>query len=267
MKEKKYFEANQRLWDAKTMAHLKSAFYDLDGFMAGNNSLRKIELAELPTLEGKTVLHSQCHFGQDTMSMQRMGAQCTGFDLSPEAIKQAQLLNDQLGLSAEFVVSNVYDVDQNITETFDMVFTSYGVIGWLPSLAKWAKQLVSRLKLGGTFYMVEFHPTMYMFNWDSKTISFSYFHNETPYEEEEEGTYADKNADIKLKEYFWQHSMSDVFQALMKEGIQIYHFMEYDYSPYPIFEKEDKRADQEYLFRVNNIEIPLVYSIKGTKVS
>lgn len=265
MKEEKYFEANQRLWDAKTPAHLKSAFYDLDSFLDGASSLRKIELAELPVLKGKTVLHSQCHFGQDTLSMQRMGAQCTGFDLSPVAIAKAKSLNDQLNLSARFLVSNVYDLDKHIDETYDMVFTSYGVIGWLPSIARWAKQLVSRLKPGGTFYMVEFHPTMYMFDWDTSKVAFTYFHNTTPYEEEEEGTYADKNASIKLKEYFWQHSLSDIFMALKNEGIQIEHFKEYDYSPYPIFPKEDKRADQEYLFQVNEIPIPLVYSIKGIK--
>ena len=106
----KYFAANQKLWDAKTSVHVDSEFYEMTKFLEGKNSLRKIELSELPDLKGKTVLHSQCHFGQDTLSMQRMGAQCTGIDLSSKAIDAARRYNDQMGLDATFVQCNVYDI-------------------------------------------------------------------------------------------------------------------------------------------------------------
>ncbi len=265
-KEKEYFKTNQRLWDEKTRIHIKSDFYNLENFIKGESSLRKIELQELPPLEGKTLLHSQCHFGQDTLSLQRMGAHCTGIDLSEVAIAQAQELNTQLKLSAEFQACNVYDLDKHIGKLFDIVFTSYGVIGWLPDLDRWAHQLISRLKPGGVFYMAEFHPTMYMFDWDNFKVSYTYFNSGTPSYEEEQGTYADRASDIKLGEYFWQHSLEDIFMALIKYGLRIDSFREYDYSPYQIFGKEEKRADQEYLFRMNDIPLPLVFSIKGTKV-
>ena len=112
--EKEYFDTNQKLWDEKTRFHIKSDFYDIPGFLAGKNSLAKIELAELPDLEGKKVLHAQCHFGQDTLSMQRMGAQCTGIDLSEVAIAEARKYNAQLGLDARFIATNVYDMDKQI---------------------------------------------------------------------------------------------------------------------------------------------------------
>jgi len=263
--EKEYFDTNQKLWDEKTRIHVKSDFYDVPAFINGKNTLSKIELAELPDLNGKTVLHTQCHFGQDTLSMQRMGAQCTGIDLSSVAIDQARAYNKQLGLDAKFVASNVYDIDQHLDEQYDLVFTSYGVIGWLPDLKRWAEQLMKRLKPGGIFYIAEFHPTMYMFDWDTSKIAFTYFNSGNPTMEIEEGTYADRSSDIRLKEYFWQHSLEDIFSTLIAEGLRIDSFREYDYSPYQIFGQEVKRAEQEYLFPINNINIPLVFSIKGTK--
>ncbi|MGK0388554.1 MAG: hypothetical protein ACI94Y_001284 [Maribacter sp.] len=62
----KYFDSNQALWDAKTPHHLKSNFYDLEAFKKGKNVLREIELEALPDVKGKSILHLQCHFGQDT---------------------------------------------------------------------------------------------------------------------------------------------------------------------------------------------------------
>jgi len=264
-KEHEYFKANQALWDAKTRVHVKSAFYDLAGFMAGKNTLQKIELEQLPELKGLKVLHSQCHFGQDTLSMQRMGAQCTGIDLSPLAIDTARDLNTQLGLDASFHTCNVYELDKTLQDTYDLVFTSYGVIGWLPDLKRWAAQLVSRLKPGGQLHITEFHPMMYMYDWDTKKVSYRYFNNGEPYVEEEEGTYADKEAKIGLKEYFWQHSLGDLLSALLHNGLEITTFKEYDYSPYNFFTKEEPRAESEYIFQDNGINIPLVFSLNATK--
>ncbi len=261
----KYFAANQKLWDAKTGIHVDSAFYDMSGFLKGKNSLRKIELAELPDLKGKTVLHSQCHFGQDTLSMQRMGAQCTGIDLSSKAIAMARQYNSQLGLNAKFVQCNVFDIDKHIDEQFDLVFTSYGVLGWLPDMEKWATQMASRVKEGGMFYIVEFHPTMYMFDWNDYKVGYPYFYEKEPTKEVEIGTYADRESDIELEEYFWQHHMGEIIQALIEQGLEVVSFQEYDYSPYQIFGKEVKRANQEYLFPVNNVNIPLTFSLKCIK--
>ena len=261
----KYFAANQKLWDAKTSVHVDSEFYEMTKFLEGKNSLRKIELSELPDLEGKTVLHSQCHFGQDTLSMQRMGAQCTGIDLSSKAIDAARRYNDQMGLDATFVQCNVYDIDKHVHDEFDLVFTSYGVLGWLPDMDKWAAQMAARVKSGGMFYMVEFHPTMYMFDWNDYKLGYQYFYEREPTKEIEEGTYADRQSDIKLEEYFWQHHLAEIIQALINQGFRVDTFREYDFSPYQIFGKEIKRAEQEYLFPINGINIPLTYSIKCIK--
>lgn len=266
MKEnKEYFEANRKLWDNKTPIHVKSDFYNMDGFLEGETSLRKIELAELPDLRGKKVLHPQCHFGQDSLSLQRMGAQVTGVDFSPVAIQKAKDLNQQLGLNTEFVCCNIFDLDQFVKEEFDFIFASYGVIAWLPDLDAWAKQLSQRLRKGGEFLFVEFHPLIYMFDWDNDKLRYQYF-NLGPEHDVEEGTYAETNADIKMEEYFWTHSFSELFQSLLKNGFQIDAFKEYDYSPYNIFPNPEKRAEQEFVFKHGDIQLPHIFSLKATKI-
>jgi len=265
MNDQDYFDANQKLWDKKTDAHIKSDFYDMKSFMEGQISLRKIELEELPDLSGKSLLHMQCHFGQDTLSLERMGADCTAIDLSPVAIQRAEEIRDSLNLNSTFICCNVYDMDRHIDAQFDVVFTSYGTIVWLPDLDKWAEQIEKRLKSGGIFLMTEFHPVLHMFDWDENKIAYKYFNKDGPYEEVEEGTYADSNAEIRMTEFFWQHSMSEIIQALIDQGLQIELFKEYDYSPYDIFKGADKRANQEYVFRHNNIDLPHVFTLKATK--
>ena len=106
--EAHYFEMNRVGWDRRAEVHIESKFYDVDGFMAGASSLREIELAELREVTGKTLLHLQCHFGLDTLSWVREGAICTGVDISPVAIQNAQKLARQADLSAEFVCSDAY---------------------------------------------------------------------------------------------------------------------------------------------------------------
>ena len=69
-----YLEINKDSWNKRTSYHLKSDFYQMDAFKAGKSSLMDIELELLGNVNGKRILHLQCHFGQDTLSLARMGA-------------------------------------------------------------------------------------------------------------------------------------------------------------------------------------------------
>ena len=84
--EQNYREINRQSWNNRIDSHLKSEFYDLEGFLNGKTSLNEIELNLLGDLKGKTILHLQCHFGQDSISLSRLGADVTGVDLSDKAI-------------------------------------------------------------------------------------------------------------------------------------------------------------------------------------
>src|ERR1700748_3023902 len=133
-----YKEINKEAWNKKTAVHVDADFYDVPAFLNGKNSLHTTELNLLGNVKGKSILHLQCHFGLDTLSLARMGAKVTGIDLSDKAIAKARELNTKLGLDATFICCDIYDLPQNLNEKFDLIFTSYGVLGWLPDLQKWA---------------------------------------------------------------------------------------------------------------------------------
>jgi len=154
----KYFEANAKRWNEVVDIHAKSKFYDLEGFKLGKNSLLPIEIKELGDVKGKSLLHLQCHFGLDTISWAHLGAKATGVDFSENGIKKAKELSKELKIPANFIQTNIYDLPKHISEQYDIVFTSYGVLCWLPDLEKWAEIIDLCLKPGGIFYIIESHP-------------------------------------------------------------------------------------------------------------
>lgn len=261
----KAFAVNRDTWNKKVAVHAASDFYNLKDFQKGKSSLNKYELEALGNVEGKSLLHLQCHFGQDTLSWSRMGAICTGVDLSDEAITLAQNLNNELDLDANFVCCNVLDTSSFISETFDIVFTSYGTIGWLPDLKPWAKMIAERLKPGGLFYMVEFHPIAWMFDYtvSPPVMKYGYDQKEAIYEEYE-GTYADTNSKMMSKEYGWNHSLGEVISSLSEAGLHIEYLREHEASPYDIFPGLVK--NEEGLFEMTNKLYPLLFEIKAIKI-
>ncbi len=138
-----YLETNRKSWNAKVEPHLKSDFYFVDEFLKGRTSLNSIELELLGEIAGKSILHLQCHFGQDSISLSRLGAQVTGIDLSDTAIEAAKNLAQKAETSTEFICTDLYNLPNVLDRKFDMVFTSYGTIGWLPDLKKWAEIRIS----------------------------------------------------------------------------------------------------------------------------
>ncbi|NDK57078.1 class I SAM-dependent methyltransferase [Pontibacter fetidus] len=258
-----YLAVNKELWDTRTATHVDSEFYDVASFKAGRNSLNEIELALLGDVKGKRILHLQCHFGQDTLSLARMGAKVTGVDLSEVAIRKAKELAAELNLDARFMCCNVLELDKYLDEQLDMVFCSYGVIGWHPDMNAFASIVSKFLKPGGEFYLIEFHPFIWMFDNNQEKIAYSYF-NLGPIVEMEEGTYADKNAPIKNNSYTWNHPLSDVIGFILHNGMELIDFQEYDHSPYNIF--RDMVQDGAK-YRIKDLEgiMPLVYSVKAIK--
>ncbi len=259
-----YFAANKALWNAKTPIHVDTEMYDMAAFRAGQSSLRSIELEGLGEVAGKSILHLQCHFGQDSLSWAREGAQVTGVDLSDAAIDQARALSRELNIPAEFICCNVYDLKDHLKGKFDIVFTSYGTIGWLPDLDPWAEVISHFLKPGGTFFIADFHPVVWMMDDDFKEFTYSYF-NKGVIEEEVSGTYADRDADIQMLSYGWNHPLSEIITALIGKRLEIRDLSEYDYSPWACFPHLKQIDERKWIFEHLEHKIPYVYSIKAQK--
>jgi SAM-dependent methyltransferase len=257
-----YFAANKLGWDLRTEIHKASAFYDIEGWKAGKTSLTPIELREVGDVAGLSLLHLQCHFGQDTLSWARLGARVTGCDFSEKAIDAARVLAAESGLPADFVCCNLYDLPKHLEGQFDVVFTSYGTIGWLPDLKRWASVLRHFLRPSGVFYIADFHPVLWMLDDAMEHLHYPYFGGEV-IETDQTGTYADPSRDIRYKEYGWNHSLSDILNSLLEQGFRIEHLNEYDYSPFDCFAKTVRVADGKYQIRGLEGIIPMVYSIRA----
>jgi len=260
-----YLEKNKALWNARTEFHVKSPFYDMETFMKGKSSLDDIVTGMLDDLNGLSVLHLQCHFGQDSLSIARMGAKVTGVDISDKSIEKAQELNESLGLDAEFICCDVYELPHILNKKFDIVFTSYGTIGWLPNMDTWASVISTFLKPGGRFVFAEFHPVVWMFDNDFDKVTYNYF-NTGPIYETEEGTYADREAPI-MKDYVgWNHSLGEILGALLNNGLTIQSFREFDYSPYNCFMHTVEISPQKFRIEHMDNRLPMVYSLEAIKM-
>lgn len=264
--EKNYLDINRKAWDAKVEPHLQSEFYAVKDFINGKNALRSIELELLGDIAGKTILHLQCHFGQDSISLARAGAMVTGVDFSEKALEAAQDLAQKCEQNVRFICSDLYDLPNHLDEKFDIIFTSYGTVGWLPDLEKWAGVISHFLKPNGNFVMADFHPFVWMYDDYFTKIEYSYFNTEDIIELVD-GTYAKKDAAISTETVSWNHPISEILQSLIKAGLVIEVFQEFDYSPYPCF--NGIKEDEPEKWRIENFgkKVPMVYAIKAKKSS
>lgn len=267
-----FLKVNRELWDKLAKIHHKSEFYDVEGFLKGNQTLDPIETEELPDISGKKLLHLQCHFGMDTLSLARLGADVTGVDFSSEAIDLAKTLSKTAEIDARFICTNVYDLPEVLDEKFDIVFTSGGVIVWLPDLEAWAKVISSSLKPGGIFYMREFHPFSYIFDNDDEDIKelrvkYPYFQGKEPLMFEDEGSYASGGTKTgKMKTYEWNHPISEIFSVLISHGLRIDHFHEFPVTSYKALPFMIKNDDGRWVLPEMADVLPLMFSIKATKM-
>jgi ubiquinone/menaquinone biosynthesis C-methylase UbiE len=267
-----YIDANHRHWDEVVPLHVAATSYDVEGFKAGKDRLKPIELAELTSVRGKTMLHLQCHFGIDTLCWARHhGAIVTGIDFSEPAIDTARALAAECNIDARFIVSDVYALPDNLDEQFDIVFTSYGALCWLPDIDGWARVAAHFVKPGGTFYVAEFHPIVGIFD-DKETatdfhVLYPYFPPEQPLKWEGWGDYTDRS--VKLQNdvtYEWPHPTSAVLTALIDAGLRIEFFHEFSFTPWaqlPSLMYDE--GDMQYRLTDRNGSLPLTYSIKATK--
>jgi len=264
--EDDYVQINKALWNKRVGPHLKSEFYKVEESINGASSLNQIERELLGDIRGKSVLHLQCHFGQDSISLARMGAKVTGVDLSDAAIEAAKVLSKKCAVNADFICCDIYDLPQHLDKKFDIVFTSYGTIGWLPDLNKWATIINRFLNQNGVFVFVEFHPVVWMFDNDFRKITYSYFKDDAIVEMEA-STYADSTASIEKQSVSWNHGLAEVATSLLAQDLIIKQFNEYNYSPYNIF--SDMYEFEPSKFRIKSFQekIPLVYSLLAAKTN
>lgn len=244
--ETEWFADNQANWNDRARTHMSGNYYGANELITNPESI-SAELAQdihrFGNLNGKSVIHLQCHLGTDTIGFARRGTKrVVGLDLSDTSLEFAKDIAAKSGVTVEFVHSNVYDARENVEGSFDLVYTSLGVLCWLPDIEKWAETIVSLMAPGGCFFIRDDHP-MFMTIGDDVSnglkIEQSYFQLDQPLTWEDETSYIlDDNAPkIKAKRnHQWNHSIGEIITALIRAGLTIDSVEETPYSawcPWP----------------------------------
>lgn len=262
-----YVKLNREMWNTWTEIHHDSAFYDVAGFIAAPPPFDDVIRGGLPALAGKSVLHLQCHFGMDTLRLAREARTATGIDLSPRAIERARALSEATGIAARFIETDLYALPDVLDEQFDVVFTSYGVLGWLPDLARWGEIVARYLAPGGQFFLAEGHPLMFALDPESDDIrvKYPYFHTPEPIAVPNIGTYAEPASTVETLEHSWPFGIGDTVTALLAAGLRIDALREHDVVawkglPYLV-------GDRPGMWRMpaDRPSIPLMFSINASK--
>ncbi len=266
------FDLNRKWWDEAVGIHVRSEGsegYDVPGFKRGRSALLSVEREEVGDVRGKRLLHLQCHFGLDTLSWARLGAEVTGVDFSEKGIAQAKALAAELQIRARFLLSNVYDLPRSLNEEFDIVFSSIGVINWLPDLAAWAKIVARYVRPGGFFYLIDAHPFARIFydERDATDLRVAYpYWRPDPFRVEQDGTYADKGAHFENRVTIeFSHTMGTILDAILDAGLRLEFLHEFPFCEWEMFPFMEKGGDGYYRLHDGPDRIPLLFSIRARK--
>ncbi len=263
-------DINRRWWDEVTPVHEASAFYDVAGFRDGRNTLGTIERQAVGDVAGRKLLHLQCHFGLDTLSWARLGADVVGVDFSPVALATAQRLARECGLQARarFVEADVTTAGRLDGAPFDIVFTSIGVLVWISTLDGWAATIDANLADDGFFYLLDAHPLSWVFDESSSrpVVRHDYFQGPEPIHEPAGGPdYADPSYRISCesREHAWP--LSDIFTALETRGLRVHEVREYPFCAWPQFPGMEQGEDG-YWHRAQGLSsLPLLLGFKARR--
>ena len=270
-------EANRARWDETVAIHAASEFYGVDRFLAGESTLLPLDIEEVGGVAGKSLLHLQCHFGLDTLSWARLGADVVGVDFAPSAVETAREIAQRAGLKAEFVESELYASPEVLAQrlgAFDIVYVNLGALCWLPDVAGWARVCAGFLRRGGMLYVRDVHPMTQALEDESVPgelrLLYPYFETTQPQHWVGGEDYADDAASLQHHDSFeWNHSLGEIATAVIDAGLQLEFLHEQDWTVYKalswlvaaergIWRLPDRDGDADR-------RLPLMFSLRARK--
>lgn len=265
-----YLELNRDLWNKRVRAHLGARLYPSESVEAGTYVVGQPDAVEVGDVRGLRLLHLQCNAGADTLHWARQGASVVGVDFSSEAITEARRLAAVTGVPAEFICSDIYAVHEHDLGRFDVVYTSMGVLWWLPDLAGWARIIAEHLTEGGFFYINEIHPFAMTIDDDDGrlVLANSYFGSSEPLVFPSSGTYYESGDDFEAEpgtECGWIHSMGDIITALSTSGLRIEYLHEHPFTHFrmlPSFVGDDRG---QWRPQPGHPDLPLTFSLRARR--
>ena len=258
-----FIETNRASWSVIAEDH----YHAFRKKLAENDStLGETETQELGDVKNKKLIHLQCNTGADTISLARLGATVTGVDLVPDNVRFARKLAEHFGIAdARFIESNVLEIMDIHHEKYDIVYTTEGVLSWLPDLYLWAKNVRHLLSDDGFLYVLDGHP--FFMAWDEERLpelvmKYPYF-DKTPDRDEWIGGYASESK--QSENYSWMYTMSDIINALSEAGLHIEWFHEFDWLYYQNSATRQVRNENgKWIYPELRSKLPFTFSLKAT---
>ncbi|MDQ7026244.1 MAG: class I SAM-dependent methyltransferase [Anaerolineae bacterium] len=263
-----YHQDNRKSWNAATEQHHSHKPDLIARYQKGWNNLHPDDMQLLGDLTGQRVVHLQCNDGQDTVSIAKFcGGDVTGIDISDYAIESARKLSKEANIPATFVRSDIFEWFEQNETPFDVVFTSYGAVGWIADVQQWARGIAKSLKRGGRFVMIEFHPliNMYEIDW---SLQYDYMGGKC-ITDGGVGDYVGDDYEGKFKNPYKAHEFSwgigDILGALLESGLTLKHFKEYPYNNGWQRFPEMKNVERRFYLPDDKPTMAMMFSIIATK--
>lgn len=282
LKQRDMMRTNELNWDARTSVHIASRYYGLQDGEAPDPSrwFAPFEWEDLGDLDGRDVLHLQCHLGTETIAFAQRGARAVGLDISGEAVSSARNLAQRANIPVEYVHANVYDAPDALQgRQFDVIYTGKGALYYLPDLAAWARTIAQLLRPGGTLYIAEFHPLLnalrprphngdgpdlvgHDHHADSLVIGHDYLANGVM-QRESTHTYTDGPAlEEGATDFFeWMHGLDDVINAVTAAGLLIGSLRESPQIPWRRWDRMTRTPEGWWQLPAGEPRIPLLYAL------
>lgn len=265
--------ANLANWNERVAGHMAPDGYGVAALIDHPDHISDVVAFDRDVfgdVTGKTLLHSQCHIGTDTVSWAKLGAQVTGLDFSPTALDAARSIAERVGVDATFVETELYDAPTHIDEQFDCVYTGVGAINWLPDIAEWGRVMAGFVKPGGAFYIRDGHPMLYTLDDerddDAMVVVHPYFETADPLKWESPVSYAGSATLTNTTNYEWNHSLAEIVMALIGAGLVIDELRELTHLDWPYFSWMTTEDGERYELPADRrASVPLQFSIRAHK--
>ena len=213
-----HFAENRANWDDRAAFHEASGYGIVELLASPDAVTREAsqDAERLGDLAGLDVIHLQCHLGLDTVSLSRLGAaRVVGLDISPESLRRARSLAARAGADVELVEANGFDARTAVAGSFDLGYTTLGVLC-----------VASLLRPGGRLLLRDDHPAFMAVGDDvahGLTLHEPYFQQPEPMTWEDDGSYVavpDGTPPIaRTRNHQWNHAVGEILTAVLRAGL------------------------------------------------
>jgi SAM-dependent methyltransferase len=261
--------ANEADWNARAPLHAASDFYD----RPAEFWFADYEWADLGPLDGRDVLHLQCHLGTETIEFARRGARTSGLDLSAKSLEAAREIASKAGIEVDYLHADVYDAVQAVRgRRFDVVYTGKGALCYLPDLQQWAEVVRELLKPGGLLYVVEFHPLLNSLREvslpgesDELILRADYLEGRGPIAHDSTVTYTGDEVPGRQTSYEWRHGLGEIVSTLAGAGFRIAGLRESEVLPWPRWTTMQQTPEGWWRLPDDAPRIPLLFALKAIR--